>query len=474
MRRSSSSSAARTTTPALARYVNSIGQFLAAASDAPQIGYTFTILDSPVVNAFAVPGGYVYVTRGLLALAGTEAEVAGVLAHEIAHITLRHGAKRQSKGTLAGLGLAVLGAVTDNPLLADLGRIGAHAVLSGYSRAEEHEADEFGVTYLSRAGFDPGAMSSFLDTLRRHSKLESAIHGRTDHPGLDFFATHPRTRDRVARAVAAARRTVVTDPIRARNIFLAKIDGLIYGDSPKQGFVRGRRFLHPDIGFEFVAPPRFRLLNGERSITGFGPGESRMQFDMHPIPRGRSLARYLRKDWAPRAKVRRPVRFTVNGMRAVTATARESRDRSLRLVAIRFRPDTVARFVFVLPEGTVSEHDVRAAVHSFRRLSEVEAQALRPFRIAIHEVKRRETVNRLVDRKLPGRDCGAVSPVPGPERPAAGRASSRAAGQADCRGLALDAGGTEATLLQRSEVTRKRSRSRGTTASASRSICSRS
>ena len=179
--------------PELARYVDSIGQFIAAASDAPRLGYRITVLDSPVVNAFAVPGGYVYLTRGLLALADSEAEVAGVLAHEIAHITARHGAGRQAKGTLAGLGLAILGAVTDNDALVNLGRVGAHAVLSAYSRKEEHEADEIGVVNLSRAGFDPAAMSSFLDKLKRQSEFEASVQGRSPRPGLDFFATHPRT-----------------------------------------------------------------------------------------------------------------------------------------------------------------------------------------------------------------------------------------------------------------------------------------
>ena len=215
--------------------MDSVGQFLAAASDAPRLGYTFTVLDSPLVNAFAVPGGYVYLTRGLLALADSEAEVAGVLAHEIAHITARHGAGRQAKGTLAGLGLAILGAVTDSDALVNLGRVGAHAVLSAYSRKEEHEADEIGVVNLSRAGFDPGAMSSFLDKLKRHSEFEASVRGRSPRPGLDFFATHPRTRERVERAVAAARRTTVADPITARKIYLSKIDGLLFGDAPDHG-----------------------------------------------------------------------------------------------------------------------------------------------------------------------------------------------------------------------------------------------
>ena len=389
--------------PDLARYVNSIGQFVAAASDAPEVGYTFTVIDSPIVNAFAVPGGYVYLTRGLLALADNEAEVAGVLAHEIAHVTARHGAKRQTKGTLAGLGLAVLGAVTNNDALKSLGRVGAHAVLSAYSRKEEYEADDLGVLYLSRAGFDPGAMSSFLDKLKRHSALEASMHGRLAAPGLDFFATHPRTRDRVERAVATARRTAVADPIVGRNIYLSKIDGLLFGNGPEQGFVRGLRFVHPSIGFEFEAPPRFRLLNGKRAVNGFGSDGAKMYFDMARIEPGRSLRHYLHRDWAAGMRLRRYQRTSVDKMDAVTAITRSSSGQPVRLAAIRFRGDSVARFVFVPAGAPRSDLDrrQRTTVFSFRRLSRREARALKPWRIAVQEVGLGETVEGLVSRHFP-------------------------------------------------------------------------
>ena len=394
--------------PDLARYLDSVGQFIAAASNAPSVGYTFTIIDSPIVNAFALPGGYVYVTRGLLALADNEAEVAGVLAHEIAHVTARHGAKRQSKGTLAGLGLAVLGAVTDNSALVDLGRIGARAVLSGYSREEEYEADELGVLYLGRAGFDPGAMSSFLGKLEWQSELEASLHGRAGGPGLGFFATHPRTRDRVERAVDAARRTSVADPIVARDIYLSKIDGLRFGDGPEQGFVRGRRFIHPDIGLEFEAPPGYRLLNGERSVTGFGPDGAKMYFDLRQTAWDRSLRTYLHRDWAPKARLRDYQRLRVSAMDAATAIAGEHGGPGVRLVAIRFRRDTVARFVFAPAEapGSEGEWHHRESVYSFRELGRWEARNLKPWRIAIHEVGANETVAGLVARHFaPGVDA---------------------------------------------------------------------
>ena len=391
--------------PLLAKYVDSIGQLLASASDAPDVGYTFTVLDSPVVNAFALPGGYVYVTRGLLALADSEAELAGVVAHEIGHVTARHGAKRQSKGTLATLGLAVLGIVTENPGLVNLGQVGALAVLSGFSRQEEHEADELGVKYLSRVGFEPGAMSSFLGTLERHSELEAAIYRQPPEAGVDFFATHPRTLDRVDRAVAAAASIEVADPIVARDIYLSKIDGLIFGDQPEQGFVRQRRFLHPVLGFQFKAPPHFRLLNGESSLVGLGPEGARLQFDMQRIKRGMPLANYLRRVWVPRGRLQGMEKFIVDRMDGITALAPGlgPGGHDVRLVAIRFRKHTVARFIFVLPPALGPELDAqyREAALSFKRIPKKHRDSLKPWRIAIHEVDPNETGQSLVAQRFP-------------------------------------------------------------------------
>ena len=385
--------------PALVRYVDSIGQLLAAASHAPRIGYTFTVLDTPIVNAFALPGGYVYVTRGLLALAGNEAEVAGVLAHEIAHITARHGSKRQSKGTLAGLGLTILGAATDNSALVKLGRVGAHAVLSAYSRKEEHEADALAVRYLGRAGFEPRAMAGFLLKLKRQSEFEAKLHGRSPRPGLDLFATHPHTDERVERAIASARRTAVVNPDTARDIYLSKIDGLIYGDAPEQGFVRGRRFIHPIIGFEFEVPAGYRILNGEHSVTALGPGSASMRFDLRQSERGGSLHRYLHREWATNARLEDFWRFRVNGMDGATAIARIGRRQAaVRLAVIRFRHDTLARFAFApaARPGGARDLDQRAVAFSFRRLAKREARTVKPWRIAIREIAAGDTVASLV------------------------------------------------------------------------------
>ena len=208
---------------------------------------------------------------------------------------------------------------------------------------------------------------------------------------------------------------------------------MIFGDAPEQGFVRGRRFIHPVIGFEFEVPPRFRLLNAERSVTGFGPDGARMHFDLQPIASGRSLGRYLHDTWAPRVRITHFERFTVNGMDAVTALARGSGGRGGRLVAIRFRRDAVARFLFApsAPPGSGLDRRYRTATHSFRRLRAWEAQSVQPWRIAVPRGRSRR--HREEPRRPPLRGGGGDAPpdVPAAERPAAGRASDRRSRQAD-------------------------------------------
>ena len=419
--------------PKLARYVDSIGQFLAATSHAPGIGYTFTVLDSPIVNAFAVPGGYVYLTRGLLALAGNEAEIAGVLAHEIAHITARHGARRQTKGTLASLGLAVLGAVTDNPALVNLGRVGAHAVLSAYSRKEEHEADEIGVTYLSRAGFDPGAMSSFLATLKRQSELEASKHGRSARPGLDFLATHPRTRDRGRTSRRGGKAHDGGGP-HHRAEHLPRQDRRPHVRRRARAGVRARAQVRAP-GHRLRVRGSAPVPPAERRALGDRLRPRRSEDALRPAAnRTGPAARPISARWLGAACPAHPLRALPRERDAgATALARGSDGRGARLVAIRFRNDTVARFLFVPSGRPGSGYDrrYRAAAASFRRLRAWEAQSVKPWRIAIHEVGPGDTVDRLVDRRFRARGGTAPPVVPAAERPGAGRTPDRRPRQAD-------------------------------------------
>ena len=389
--------------PALQRYVSSLGRLLQQTSEQPEPPFTFVVLDSPEVNAFALPGGYVHVTRGLMALANDEAELAGVIAHEIGHVTARHSAERYSHGLVAGLGAAILGAVIDNRSVSDFANLAAGAYVQGYSRSQELEADTLGVRYLSRAGFDATAMSSFLETMGAEATLASKMAGkRGDRAQGGLFASHPRTADRVIEAAAAAQAKFGGE--RARDIYLRRIDGMIYGDSPEDGFVRGRAFAHPILRIAFTAPPGFRLRNAPEAVVGTHPSGATVRFDearlANPLI---STWHYLRGIWASKVALTRIERTHVDGMDAVAASTRvrtRSGVRDVRLVAIRAAPNRVYRFFFVTPPRQTREFSTpfRQMIASFRRLGVQQAANLRPLRLRVVKVRPGDTVESLAAR----------------------------------------------------------------------------
>ena len=389
----------------VARYVSSIGRLLATTSELPNLRFTFTVLNTGKVNAFALPGGYVYVTRGLLALANTEAQLAGVIAHEIGHVSARHAVQRYSRSVAAGIGLTVLGVLTGSPALARAAGLGAQIYLQGYSRDQELEADTLGIRYLRRAGYDSGAMADFLRRMRAQAALEARIAGLP--PGkvdeYSILATHPRTIDRVQQAAAAAANIAVPNPIVGREVYLRKIDGMVFGDAPDQGLIRGRVFAHPALRFTFTAPAGFRLINTPTRVLARGPGKARIIFDRAEKRTGRSLTHYLQNVWARGVRLAQVERININGMDAATGAARVKVRRGavdVRLVAIRYDPERVYRFAFLIPPRLSPRLslELRRTTHSFRRLSAAEAAGLKPLRIRVVRVGAGDTVASLAAR----------------------------------------------------------------------------
>lgn len=257
-----------------ATYVEQVGKRIAVQSGLSNAlgDFTVTLLNSPVNNAFAIPGGYVYVTRQLTALMNNEAELAGVLGHEVGHVAARHATQRQ-KAAQRNQILGVLGAVISGAVLGDnaFGRLGQQVFSQGsqlltlkFSRSQELQADQLGVTYLKRAGYDPRAMSSVLESLARQNALEAKLRG-TANQVPEWASTHPDPASRVRTALgyAGASSTGTTN----RDLFLTRIDGLIYGDDPKQGVVEGSRFTHPVLRFAFDAPNGFYMVNGTSAVA---------------------------------------------------------------------------------------------------------------------------------------------------------------------------------------------------------------
>jgi len=382
----------------LSAYVTRIGKKLAATSEMPHLDFHFTVLNTPDINAFALPGGYVYVTRGLIALAENEAELAGVIAHEIGHVTARHSAERYSRTVATSIGATLLGILADSRAIADLASQGANLYLKGYSRDQEFQADMLGIRYLSRAGYDTGAMASFLAKMGQASRLQAEIEGSDHDPdAVDLLATHPRTVDRVEQALAAAQVQRVAQPIVNRDVFLDHIDGMMFGSDPKEGLIRGREFLHEELNFRFEVPPGFRLFNKPTQVLAADQAGARFVFDRARQSGGLQMADYLRARWAQGHQLRDLETINVNGMEAATAwlpvTAGNNESYVLRLVAIRYDPQTIYRMQFLIPRHRTRalSEDLRRTTYSFRPLTDAERASVRPLEIKVVTVDGTDT-----------------------------------------------------------------------------------
>ncbi len=261
-------------------YVVRVGKNIAVQSGLgnAESDFNVTLLNSSVNNAFAIPGGYVYITRQLVALCNSEAEMASVLGHEVGHTAARHSKKRQQQSTLAnilGVGGTILGAVLgDNGGL--LGAVGgglkqysgtlAQVFSLKYSRGQEEEADDLGIRYLSRAGYDPTALSAMLNSLALQTAVDARASGMGDNRVPEWASTHPDPAKRVVRAFNGAKSYPVSTNRRADTHYAA-INGMLYGDDPAQGVVEGQDFLHPDLKMKFTAPSGFGMQNGTDAIS---------------------------------------------------------------------------------------------------------------------------------------------------------------------------------------------------------------
>ncbi|HNJ47632.1 MAG TPA: M48 family metalloprotease, partial [Novosphingobium sp.] len=257
-----------------AAYVESVGKNIAVQSGLSNAtgDFTVTLLNSPVNNAFAIPGGYIYSTRQLVALMNNEAELAAVMGHEVGHVAARHSAKRQSAATRNAV-IGVLGTLLTGALLGNsgIGQLLQQGFMQGsqlltlkYSRKQETEADNLGVQYLNSAGYDPRAMSTVLQSLANQTALEAKLMGTTDRVP-EWASTHPDPASRVRAALARAGAS--SKGKTNRDLFLSKIGGLTYGDDPKQGVVDGRKFTHPDMRLAFETPNGFYMVNGTRAVA---------------------------------------------------------------------------------------------------------------------------------------------------------------------------------------------------------------
>ncbi len=383
--------------PALQQYVERIGMRLARASERPDLPWHFTVVDVPAVNAFALPGGFIYITRGILPYLDTEAQLAGVLGHEIGHVTARHAAQQYTRSTGAQLGL-ILGSilVPETRPFADAASSALGLLFLKYSREDELQADRLGVRYASRAGWDPTGVPELLTTLGR-------IQATTDDRGVpNWMQTHPQPADRVQKVHGVVRDVEAANPGRQWTVdrpqYLQRVDGIIYGDNPQEGIIRGREFLHPALRFSIRFPPGWSIQNGKQQVVAKAPGVDRYLFlqavdhagsgAVSEVAQGNMRGAGFSEVSGSAATINDLPAYvgTYNGSLQNFGTAR------MRAAYVR-NGDTVYLVAgFAAPDAfDAAVDDFDRSIQSFARLTAAEAARIQPNRVGLYTVRAGDT-----------------------------------------------------------------------------------
>ena len=379
---------------------------LVAASERPDLHYKVTMLNSQSINAFALPTGQLYVTRGLIALANDESELASVLAHEMGHVIAHHAEIRAEQARQADLVSRVVSDVVTDPEMGALALAKSKLALASFSRAQEFEADAIGIGIASRAGYDPYGAVRFLTSMEHNTELKPLPSGNINPASPDFLSSHPATPERITNAIANARQYKYQPPAtgsgqyeaQTKPAYLSDIDGIVFGEDPSEGFVRGRRFLHPKLGFTFTAPDGFTLDNTAQAVLGVkhGGGQA-LRLDVVRVPAEQTLAAYLTSGWIENIDAATVEDVTVNGFPGATAAAKGDQW-DFRLYAIRFGSD-VYRFIFATKHRTAeTDRQFRELVGTFRRMSLAEIEDAKPLHLKIVTVAPGDTVEKLAGR----------------------------------------------------------------------------
>ena len=388
--------------PKLEGLLNYTVQKLVAASERPDMQYRVVILNSPAVNAFALPTGQLYITRGLIALANDTSEVASVLSHEMSHVIASHATMREDEARRVALVTRVFTDLGSDPETGALALAKSKIKLASFSRAQELEADGIGVGIAARAGYDPYGAVRFLTSMGRSGELKSNPGQPTIDPRApDFLSSHPATPERIKNAQINARQFAGPGAgERDKEAYLAGIDGLVYGEDPSEGFVRGRRFLHPRLGFTFVAPDGFVLDNTAQAVLGVKEGGGQaLRLDVVRVPAEQTLADYLSSGWIENIDPKSLEEVTISGFPAATATAKGDQW-AFRLYVVRFGSD-VYRFIFAAKRAAPDiDRAFREAVGTFRRMTLAESQAAKPLHMRVVTVAPGDTVERLASRMV--------------------------------------------------------------------------
>jgi predicted Zn-dependent protease len=388
---------------ALQEYTSSIGLRLAQNSERPQLPWHFAVVDMPAINAFALPGGYIYLTRGILPFLDDEAQLVGVLGHEIGHVTARHAAQQYSRATGATLGL-LLGSIFV-PAVRPFGQLAETSLgllFLKYGRDDELQADALGTRYAARSGWDPAGVAGMLSTLDR---LESA----TDEKGVpNWLMSHPAPADRVAQVQAAIKeaRALVATPAQVdRDDYLRRIDGLIYGDNPDQGVVRGSLFLHAALRFSLEFPQGWDVNNMPTQVVAKRPdADVYLLLQLVQKPVGRSIEQIaLNSMESAGLQLVDGDRTTIDGLDAFLGTYQGSMQ-GLGRVGVRAAHLLYDKNVYLVaglapaPIFNQAAGQMTTSIRSFRRLSAAEAERIRPNRIDLYTARQGDTWQSIAER----------------------------------------------------------------------------
>lgn len=384
-----------------AAFVERVGKRVAVQSGLSnaQGDFTVTTLNSPVENAFAIPGGYIYVTRQLLALMNSEAELASVLGHEVGHVAARHSQSRNTRSTIGSILAAGAGLLTGSNIATQLVGTGAQLYTLKYGRDQEYQADGLGIRYMTAAGYDPYASADMLASLAASSNLAARTSGKDANAIPTWASTHPNSADRVRRAAALAKQTGRPETTPPQDTaFLRMLDGLPYGDDPREGIVDGQTFRHPGLKLKFTAPGGYAIANGSDAVTIVGQGG---QAEMR-LAQGSDLGQAITQRFGqlgtgtPSGQLQNG---TANGIPyawVTTRAAANNRAVDATVVAYRF-PSATYTFTLVTPAGS-GIGPFQPLLASVAPLSTAEANGIRGKTIRIVTVKAGDTIDSLSAR----------------------------------------------------------------------------
>ena len=371
---------------------------LLAAADQPNSKFTVTVLDTAEVNAFALPGGYIFVTRGILALANDESELAAVLAHEIAHVVLHHARARTERARTTDLVDKVVTGVFGADPSTDQSANKAKLSFAAFSQAQELAADKEGIQISGKAGFDPFAAARFLTAMGRFALYTQ---GDADHAD-DFLSSHPSTPDRIQKATENARAFFGAPGIGEQNRadYMAAIGGMVFGDSPSQGAIAGQRFIHPGLKFTFAVPQGYTLQISKGAVVGVaGDGEA-VRFDSSVVPTSISLTDYLKSGWIAGLKPETITSRSLNGFDTASGVAATDQW-NFRVQIVRYQ-GTVYRFIFAARvDSELFARGAEQTINSFRAATPADLKQVRTLSVRTVTAGAVDTADSLARKMAP-------------------------------------------------------------------------